>query len=298
MRVDLCLNPKMFTRKEVLDKIPHIQEILSKNGVLLAYLFGSILMDDLKPLGDLDIAILPDPCKYHWLNTYSEIHGDLCRLFGADNIDILMLNEASPQFRMSVIKSGRPILFKDENVVTEFIDETIFHYFDTNHLRLEHWHYLHQNIREGIIKAMRRLNKERVNLFLDRIEEAVLHLEKMAKSLEKAEFLQQDSTKRALVEHYLRIAIEATLDIGRHIIAVKGLAIPDEYKKIGRILAENGVVPYEMGEKIVSLAGLRNILVHLYWQIDYEKIYEIITQEIHFFERYAQIILTYMEKEG
>lgn len=42
---------------------------------------------------------------------------------------------------------------------------------------------------------------------------------------------------------------------------------------------------------------LRNILVHLYWDIDYRQIYRIVTTELENFDRYAQHIQAYVEKE-
>ena len=114
MRVELCHAPKAFTRDEVLAQLPGLRSMLPRQGAAPTYLFGSVLHDAPRPLADLDIAVLPDPATYDWLRTYTDLYDDLCKLFQADNIDVLMLNEASLPFRFTVVRDGLLVWAPDE----------------------------------------------------------------------------------------------------------------------------------------------------------------------------------------
>jgi len=128
MRVELCHNPKAFTRDEVLAQLPGIQEIMQRHGARLAYLFGSVLHEAPRPLADLDIAVLPDLATYEWLRTYTDLYDDLCKLFQADNVDILMLNEAPLPFRFAVVRDGLLVWAPDERAALAFAEATVAAY--------------------------------------------------------------------------------------------------------------------------------------------------------------------------
>lgn len=74
-----------------------------------------------------------------------------------------------------------------------------------------------------------------------------------------------DKRTKALSEHYLRIALEATLDLGRHVIVKTGLGVPQEYRDVGNILREKGIFSPQLGQELEAMTGMRNVLVHLYW---------------------------------
>ena len=298
MRVDLCLNPKRFTKTQVLAKLPLIQKAVEKRGVRLCYLMGSVLEDRMGPLSDVDIAILPNPSTYHWLHTYNEIYEDLCEVFRADNIDVIMLNEAPPPLRFATVRDGLLVYAGDEATRVDFVEEAIFHYHDTQPMREEHWHFLHQHIKLGLSKEFNMIDREKVRKFVSLMKDAVQELINLRLESMAFEEYFDNKTLRALSEHYLRIAIEAAIDLGRHVLAARSLRVPEEYKKVAQVLAENGVIPWEMANKLAAMAGLRNILVHLYWDIDYHQLYKIVTRELEDFDQFAQCIQEYVERES
>jgi uncharacterized protein YutE (UPF0331/DUF86 family) len=81
-------------------------------------------------------------------------------------------------------------------------------------------------------------------------------------------------------ESCLRRALEALLDIGRHIL-VKGFATGvTEYKEIAQRLGEFGVLSSEETEILRTLAGYRNRLIHFYHEIGMEELYKICKERI------------------
>ncbi len=60
MHIDLCLNPKRFSKREIDESLDRIVGILSVYPIDLAYLGGSVLFKEGSHfLSDLDIGILP-----------------------------------------------------------------------------------------------------------------------------------------------------------------------------------------------------------------------------------------------
>lgn len=81
-------------------------------------------------------------------------------------------------------------------------------------------------------------------------------------------------------ESCLRRALEALLDLGRHILA-KGFGLGvSEYKEIALRLQERGVLPVGEADLLRVLAGYRNRLVHFYHEISEEELYSICAQQL------------------
>jgi uncharacterized protein YutE (UPF0331/DUF86 family) len=95
-----------------------------------------------------------------------------------------------------------------------------------------------------------------------------LHLE------EKASFL-TDRHKIAAAESYLRRALEALFDIGRHVLAKRFAYPATEYKEIAKGLSENKVLIEKEAELMRKMAGYRNRMVHFYHEITPEELHEI-----------------------
>lgn len=90
-------------------------------------------------------------------------------------------------------------------------------------------------------------------------------------------------------ERYLHLSIECLLDIGNHIIADRGYRKPDTYSEILEILAEEGVVPAELAQKMAGMAAFRNVLVHDYLRLDLEKVFQVIKEHLVHFEQLAGV---------
>ena len=132
------------------------------------------------------------------------------------------------------------------------------------------------------------------------------HLENLAfqvanlrtlRSLSFVEF-SQDWKSVYAAERGLQVAIQNMLDIGAHILADFGDARWDEYKQIPVELARYGVIPKDFVKTFQEMAGMRNILVHQYTEVDVGKMYEVLQQHLDDFDRFAQFIKAYLEREA
>lgn len=98
--------------------------------------------------------------------------------------------------------------------------------------------------------------------------------------LENAGAFSSDKRNIWAAESCLRRALEALLDLGRHILAkcfAKGVT---EYKKIAEELEKEKVLSPGNATLLTTLAGYRNRMVHFYDEISPEELYAICTTEL------------------
>lgn len=140
-----------------------------------------------------------------------------------------------------------------------------------------------------------RLNIEMMTGRIDVIRTALSRLKNLSE-LSKEEFL-EDYKNPASAETFLRHAIEAIFDIGRHILAKTGkVRLTHEYKNIARGLGESGVLSKPLMNKLVEMAGYRNRIVHFYHEITDEELYEIIQNDLKDIEQFIQEIGEFLQK--
>lgn len=80
--------------------------------------------------------------------------------------------------------------------------------------------------------------------------------------------LESNYEKRSAVERNFQLAIECAIDIGEIIISKEGLERPEDYRSVFRILGRHEIIPEEFAEEFAFSAGFRNILVHIYEEVD------------------------------
>lgn len=103
-------------------------------------------------------------------------------------------------------------------------------------------------------------------------------------SVERLERLGQEPPDRFLADqdlqdiacHRLQVAIEAALALCYHLAAKKLHQVPEEYAECFTILEVRGALPPTLAENLRKMARFRNLLVHMYWKIDYQAVWDII----------------------
>jgi uncharacterized protein YutE (UPF0331/DUF86 family) len=121
-----------------------------------------------------------------------------------------------------------------------------------------------------------------------KIEECVADLQGIRRLPDRVFF--EDRHVRAAAERLLQVAIQSMLDIGSHLIAERGFREADGYAEIIDILGEEGVIPKRFAARIRGMAGLRNILVHDYLEVDPRELRKHLAR-LKDFERYCRHIV-------
>ena len=108
-----------------------------------------------------------------------------------------------------------------------------------------------------------------------------------------------DFTRQAAVERILERIISRAIDINEHIIAEQAdssLAAPKNYRDTFLALAKLQIYAEDFAQGIAKSVGTRNLLVHEYDTIDYEKVYQSIEDCLKDYHSYIEAILRYLQK--
>ena len=98
-------------------------------------------------------------------------------------------------------------------------------------------------------------------------------------SLSRERFV-EDADLHDLAERRLHLAVECMIDVANHVIASEGLQVAKTYRDAFSILADHGVVDAPLARRLGGWAGLRNVLVHLYLDIDHGLVHEALTNDL------------------
>ena len=113
---------------------------------------------------------------------------------------------------------------------------------------------------------MGQINIERINSFIGEIREARQRINSLL-LLPEDEII-NDANKLGSLKYHLIVAIQAAIDICYHIAAQKGARAPQDYGDCFKNLVEIGVLEKDLGLRLIQMAKFRNLLIHLYWQVD------------------------------
>jgi len=115
--------------------------------------------------------------------------------------------------------------------------------------------------------------------------------------LPKEEFL-ADPDKIGSAKYHFIGAIEAAIDLSNHIIAWNNLRIPEDYADTFRILGEAGIFPPEFVTTLISMTRFRNRLVHIYWDVDSNTLYNILVNGLKDLDAYLKMMGNFFTGSG
>ena len=103
--------------------------------------------------------------------------------------------------------------------------------------------------------------------------------------------LEDDPHLLSSAKYNLVVAIEAAIDICIHLISKNSFRLPDGYKDTFIVLAEQGLIDKEFAaENLAQMTGFRNRLVHQYWDLDPQMIYNILQTNLSDLDRFLDEI--------
>lgn len=115
------------------------------------------------------------------------------------------------------------------------------------------------------------MTKESIKKILNMLGESLEELSRLEK-VSKVEFL-ANKTLQNLAKWHFYVAAQACLDLGNHIISVKGFEMPERYEDIISTLAKEDVIPDNLAKSLEGIGGFRNLIAHGYFKIDLNKLY-------------------------
>ncbi|MFW6161007.1 MAG: type VII toxin-antitoxin system HepT family RNase toxin, partial [Acidobacteriota bacterium] len=100
----------------------------------------------------------------------------------------------------------------------------------------------------------------------------------------------------AIAAYNLRSSLEAVFDICAHILSRIPGAQVEEYKQMALEMGRNGLVPQEFaGNQLYKMAGYRNRLTHLYFEVSPKEMHDIIKNNLSDFETFLRSIKKFLD---
>jgi len=115
-------------------------------------------------------------------------------------------------------------------------------------------------MRPSFLKRMERFNKG-----LEILEEL--------RNYEIDKFL-TDLKLLSIAERNIQVCAEFIVDFSSYILSKLKVEVPETYREIVRKVREEGIIDENLEKKLQGIVGLRNIIVHMYADIDAGIIYD------------------------
>lgn len=72
--------------------------------------------------------------------------------------------------------------------------------------------------------------------------------------------------------YHVQTVAQICVDVAHHLIRSEGWRVPDSYQDAIDVLVERDVITSDLADRMHGLVGLRNRLVHLYEEVDDERV--------------------------
>lgn len=120
------------------------------------------------------------------------------------------------------------------------------------------------------------------------IEQGLQRLERI-RDAGRQDFLQNPDA-RDIACYRLLLAIEAALALCYHVSARRLRIVPDDYAGCFRTLQEAAIIPADLAERLQRMARFRNLLVHVYWTVDYDRVFDLLEHDLNDLRRFSEAV--------
>lgn len=264
--------------KDMEEKIKALPEIFKRHGILIAYLFGSIMKRP-QEANDIDIAIFP-PKEFSYTLLYSELSMHL----NTDRIDLIDISQAPPYLTAEIITDGACI-YEAKGIERELFELS----------KIGQW-------REYTLRWLRYAKEEeRMSLRREFLLSALSELRSVAEELRKYERVGPEEMERSLslrwtIEHGLLSGLTIIFNVADHILTRAFKANAETYESLLYKLFEFGVISKDLYNDLRGSGGFRNILVHEYLRVDLKLVSEMLKKAPRVFESFSQEISRWLEE--
>ncbi len=138
-----------------------------------------------------------------------------------------------------------------------------------------------------------------IELIRRKLSRLNMYLEKLRPISQKTlQEYESDFYLKSSTERLIQLIVECATDINNHVVVETGNRPPEDYTVSFIKAAETGLISRELAEKLKGSAGMRNILVHEYMDIDDEKVYSAIPLALKDYKEYIKQVDGFIEKIG
>jgi uncharacterized protein YutE (UPF0331/DUF86 family) len=110
--------------------------------------------------------------------------------------------------------------------------------------------------------------------------------------------LREDPVLRAAVERWLRVAIEACIDVAFHVVASNEWTPPETARSAFATLGGHGLIDSGLASRLGSVAGMRNVLVHEYAEVALDRIARAVREDLDDLREFGGEIARLLEPDA
>ena len=138
------------------------------------------------------------------------------------------------------------------------------------------------------------INYDLVRRKLSRLNMYLQKLEPIARKTLK-EYLGDDYL-RFSTERLIQLIVECAADINNHVVVETGKHPPEDYRSSFIKAAEAGLITRKLAEHLQGSAGMRNVLVHEYMDIDNKLVFEAVNLTQKYYREYLKQVNSFIMK--
>jgi uncharacterized protein YutE (UPF0331/DUF86 family)/predicted nucleotidyltransferase len=253
------------------------------DGIVAAYFFGSQVSGKTDAFSDYDFAVLlpADWSKDKRWTLVGELLDKAFAVVGQDRADVVDVSNQPLWFQQVVVQTGR-VIYETDSAARREYERTL----------------MHRCLEEGLPEYVGtgNMNKQDVEINFDTIEDNLEKLEILS-CLSHDEFMADFRNLDAAVRR-LQTSIEALVDISRYVIRSLGLPSADTYRQVPTVLADTGYLDETSTAIYDKMVRFRNLIVHHYYRVDPEDIYNILTENLSDLQNWRTTLLEIIEADA
>lgn len=139
--------------------------------------------------------------------------------------------------------------------------------------------------------------KDKIIEKLDSLDEYLGYLKQIKEKTKDIDHFLGSFELFGSAERYVQLSIQSIMDMLHLVIIEGGFKRPqDNYRAVDE-LVENNIIKKELGKKLKSMIGLRNILVHEYGDIDRGQIFKILQNNLQDIEDIRNNLADFIKKK-
>lgn len=114
------------------------------------------------------------------------------------------------------------------------------------------------------------------------------------RGLPKEEYAADMVTQRAVERTFMNL-IQSCIDLAQHIRAAEELTPSGTSKREIEALGQADIISADTQSKLEEAAGFRNVLAHRYGDVNHEVVYEVLHNDLQWFEQFQQEIAQWFQ---
>jgi uncharacterized protein YutE (UPF0331/DUF86 family) len=123
---------------------------------------------------------------------------------------------------------------------------------------------------------------------IDKILENLRYL-KLVRERDPEEVATNYETKIA-IRYAVHELVQVCTDLAFHVCAINGLPAPESYRDAFKVLGDSQLINQELAEKMENWAGMRNVIAHIYEEIDDNLLFQAIVNDLGDFDEFLKAL--------